>query len=68
MKIKRGDIFKIKCAPLEGVKAELVRQSATTGALTLELLEAKGAFKVGERVNVSQWDAEYLVSANSFYK
>jgi transcription antitermination factor NusG len=45
---------RVTSGPLQNVLGMVIRRSRKTGGLTVELLEASGAYKVGDTVHVKQ--------------
>lgn len=56
--MKKGDVivFKEHGTVLGGMKAVVIRKSKRTGGLTVELLEARGAFRKGATVHAAEYD------------
>lgn len=54
----KGDVLWLNLGehPLDGIKASYVRQSPRTSECTVELLEDRGAYKKGDRIQVKQWE------------
>ena len=57
--MKKGDVMEFKeDTLLPGAKVLILRVSKRTGGLTVELLEARGAFQKGTEMHVKQYEVQ----------
>jgi hypothetical protein len=61
--VQRGDVVLVNSGTLKDVRSKLVRQSARTGTLTVELLEASGAYSIGLWVHVQPYECTTMMQA-----
>jgi ribosomal protein L24 len=62
MSVQKGDVVRFKVGYIKGLRARVTAVSPVTGGLTTEMLESRGAYAIGDKVNCEPHEVEKVMT------